>query len=116
MPGLSELEVKRCEKALAAFLGRRRPPPHVRPQLDLACRIAGQSVEILEVRPHWIHTEQKHESPVAKATYVRSRKHWRVFWMRRDLRWHGYEPHPVADTIEDVLEIVDRDEFGCFFG
>jgi Protein of unknown function (DUF3024) len=116
MAALSELEVKRCEKALAGFLVRRRPPTHIRPQLDIAYRISGQSVEIFEVRPHWIHKDQKHESPVAKATYVRTRKHWRVFWMRRDLKWHRYEPHPVAKNIEEFLEIVHRDELCCFFG
>jgi hypothetical protein len=116
MAALSELEVKRCEKALATFLVRRRPPAHIRPQLDIAYRISGQSVEIFELRPHWIHKDERHESPVAKATYVRTQKHWRIFWMRRDLKWHSYEPQPVAKSIEEFLGIVDKDELSCFFG
>jgi hypothetical protein len=36
--------------------------------------------------------------------------------MRRDLKWHSYEPQSVAKSIEEFLEIVDKDELSCFFG
>jgi Protein of unknown function (DUF3024) len=116
MAALTDIEVKRCKEALATSLVRRRPPAHIRPQLDISYRISGQSIEIFEVRPHWIHKDRKHESPVAKATYVRTQKHWRIFWMRRDLKWHSYEPQPVAKSIDEFLEIVHKDELSCFFG
>ncbi|MHB8079781.1 MAG: DUF3024 domain-containing protein [Candidatus Krumholzibacteriia bacterium] len=51
---LGEIELKRCEKALATFMDRRRPPPHIRPQLDLGRRLTGHSIEIFEVRPDWM--------------------------------------------------------------
>jgi hypothetical protein len=41
---------------------------------------------------------------------VRSQKVWKVFWMRADLRWHGYEPAPEVSSIEKFLEIVDQDK------
>ena len=46
---LTDLERRRCERDLGKFMERRRPPPHVRPQLDIGCRISGQSVEIFEI-------------------------------------------------------------------
>jgi hypothetical protein len=47
---------------------QRRPPPHIRPKLDLGFRILGHSVEIFEIRPCWRGPpDEKHESPVAKA-------------------------------------------------
>jgi hypothetical protein len=49
----SELDAARARKALDAFKVRRRPPAHVRSQLDLGLRITGQSVEIFEIRPAW---------------------------------------------------------------
>ena len=49
----NELEGKRIEKAMAAFLSVRRPPPHIRPELDIGYRLNGQSVELLEIRPQW---------------------------------------------------------------
>jgi hypothetical protein len=111
-----ELELKRWERDLAKFMERRRPPPPIRPQLDIGYRISGQSVEIFEVRPAWERPTERVEHPVAKATYVRSRNRWRVFWMRRDLKWHGYEPNPEVRSLEAFLNIVDRDEHCCFFG
>jgi len=36
--------------------------------------------------------------------------------MRRDLKWHGYEPAPEVHTLEALLHVVDRDEHCCFFG
>jgi hypothetical protein len=110
------LELKRCEKALAQFLERRRPPPHIREKLDIGYKISGHSVEIVEIRPDWQDGKTLRESPCAKATFVRTRNHWRVFWMRRDLKWHGYEPNAEVATIEAFLNVVDRDEYCCFFG
>lgn len=112
----SDLELKHCEKALAAFLERSRLPAHLRDQVDISYKITGHSVEIYEVRSGWQDPTKKMETPVAKATFVRTQDHWKVYWMRRDLKWHGYEPAPEVRTIEAFLDAVDRDEFGCFFG
>src|SRR5690606_34351648 len=112
---LSELERKRVERVLAPFMQKRRPPAHIRSELDLGYRISGQSVEIFEVRPHWSDSSQKLEHSVAKATYVRSRSIWRVYWLRADLKWHLYEPAPAVGALEAFLTLVDEDEHSCFF-
>jgi hypothetical protein len=112
----NELERKRCEKAVARFIERRRPPPHIRAKLDIAFRVQGQGVEIFEIRPHWQDNTIVLEQPVAKATYNRKKQIWKVFWQRADLKWHSYQPHPEVRTIEDFLAIVDEDEDCCFFG
>ena len=83
---LTQIELRRCEKALAQFLERRRPPAHIRDQLDIGYRLNGHNVEIFEIRPDWQDKTQKTETPVAKATFVRTKNRWRVFWMRRDLK------------------------------
>jgi hypothetical protein len=57
----------------------RRPPAHIRNELDLGYRISGQSVEIFEVRPQWDDPSQKMERPVAKATFVKTRNCWKIF-------------------------------------
>lgn len=113
---LDDLERKRIEKAMDAFLARRRPPPHIRPDLDIGYRIDGQSVEILEIRPQWDDRSIIHQYPVAKATWVRTRRKWKVFWKRADLKWHGYEPAPEVPSIERFLAVVDEDAYCCFFG
>ncbi|MBA2665474.1 MAG: DUF3024 domain-containing protein [Trueperaceae bacterium] len=96
---------------------RRRPPAEIRKELDLEHRIDGQSVEIFERRPAWRGAPgETIELSVAKATYVRSRDHWRVYWQRADLRWHRYDPAPEVRYVQSFLALVDEDAYNCFFG
>lgn len=113
---LSEFEMKRAEKAIHAFLEKRRPPAHIRHQVDIGYRINGQSVELFEVRPRWNKPEEKLEQPIAKATYVRTAEVWNVYWQRADLKWHLYEPAPQVGSLEKFLALVDEDKNACFFG
>lgn len=113
---ISEFEIKKIEKELEAFMKVRRPPAHIRNELDLGYRIEGQSVEIFEVRSQWRDPSQKTETPVAKATFVKAQNCWKIFWQRSDLKWHGYEPAPKAKSLTDFLNIVAEDKYACFFG
>lgn len=113
---LSEFELKRIAKLVDDFIQRRRPPPHLRSQVDLAFRINGQSVEIFEIRADWRDKARTLEQAVAKATYNKTKRIWISFWQRADLKWHRYKPNPEVLLIEDFLDIVQNDEFGCFFG
>ena len=113
---LSELERKRFERTVGAFVERRRPPAHIRPKLDLGYRVAGQSVEIFEIRPRWNKPTEKVEGAVAKATFVKRHRTWKVFWQRADLKWHRYDPAPEVPSLERFLELVEKDEYSCFFG
>lgn len=113
----NEFETRRLQKIVGTFIDAHRPPPHLRERLDLAFRLRGQSIEIFEVRPRWRGAPgETMEAAVAKATYVRTRDLWRVYWMRADMKWHGYPPNPEIDRIETFLDLVDRDEHACFFG
>jgi hypothetical protein len=114
---LAAIELARVRRAMDSFMQRRRPPAHIRPSVDLAFRIKDQSVELFEIRPAWRGpVDEKHESPVAKATYVRSRGVWRVFWQRRDLKWHSYDRTPEVKSVEGFASLVGEDAHACFFG
>lgn len=112
----NDLERKRVEKAVVAFIEKIRPPQRIRAKLDFGYRIKRQSVELFEIRPRWDRPEERHESPFAKATFVRTQGVWKVYWMRADLKWHGYEPVAEVAKIEDFLAVVHEDEYRCFFG
>ena len=83
---LAEIEQARVRRAMDAFMQQRRPP------------------------------DEKHESPIGKATFVRARAVWRVFWQRRDLKWHSYEPRPEVKSVEEFTSLVSKDAHACFFG
>lgn len=113
---LSEFENKRVEKLASAYIARVRPPAHIRDQLDLAFRISDQSLELFEIRPLWNDPSTKIEESQAKTTYVKKSGVWKIYWMRADLKWHGYEPVPEVGTLEEFFETVEEDAYGCFKG
>jgi hypothetical protein len=76
---LSEFEIKKCEKLVGEFVKKRRPPAHIRNKLDLGYRVKGQSVEIFELRPMWQNPDKKIEETVAKTTYIKTKKTWKVY-------------------------------------
>ena len=112
---ISEFELKRCERELEKFLAAKRPPAHIRHELDFGHRIENQSVELFEIRPEWRNPENKMELPFAKATYVKREKVWKIYWQRQDLKWHSYMPGPSVQYFEEFLSIVSEDANGCFF-
>ena len=114
--GFSQAELKRHTVTLEAFMRKRRPPEHIRDELDIAYRINGQSVEIIEIRAAWDDSGEKTEMGVAKLTYIRSRKIWKVYWLRASGKWFRYDTETVIRSLRACLEIVDHDEYGCFWG
>ena len=113
---MNDMERRRIEKSIAAFIAKRRPPVHLRDQVDLSFRFDGRSVEIFEIRARWNDPVERIEEAVAKARYVKSRDTWLVYWQRADLKWHKYGPVPEVTTIDAFLALVDEDENACFFG
>ena len=110
----SELEIKRIQKLADSFLEKRRPPAHLRKELDLGYHIDGNSIVIFEIRPVWNNPERTIEEPVAKTTYVKKSDIWKVYWQRADLKWHGYDPDPEVNR-EILVGSLMRSEF-CLFG
>lgn len=103
-------------ETLENFIDKKRPPEEIRDQVDLAYKIEDQSVIIYEQRPHWNKPDETIESPIAKTTFVKSQKHWKVFWMQSDLKWHAYKPYPTVKTIKEFVDLVDEDKYACFWG
>lgn len=113
---ISEFEIKKCEKEIEKFLIEKRPPSYLRDRLDYGYQIKNQSVELFEIRPEWGNLKEKMKIPIVKATYVKKHAIWKIYWQRRDLKWHSYEPVPSVKNFEDFLTVVKEDEYACFFG
>ena len=109
-------ELARYRNIINAYVEKRRPPMHLRDQVDLSFRIQNQSIEIFEIRPKFQDPQTMVEIPVAKTTWVRTQKVWRVFWQRADMKWHRYPPLPEAKSLEEFIDAVEADEHACFYG
>jgi hypothetical protein len=113
---LSEFEIKKVQKAVNKFLDKRRPPASIRHELDFGWRLDKHSFFLFETRPIWNNPSEYQDLDCIKATFVRTQSIWKIYWMRRDLKWHSYEPCSEVGTIEQVIDILDEDQYGCFFG
>jgi len=114
---LSEFETRRYERIISEYVEKRRPPPHIRPELDIGFRVRNQSIELFEIRPVWRgEPGEPMEHPIAKATFIKTRGIWRIFWQRADLKWHSYDPVPEVASLDDFIEIIDADPYECFYG
>jgi len=113
---ISEFELKRCDKYVSEYIAKHKPPPHVRNEVDLCFRIEDQSILIYELRSVWNQPDKKIESMVAKTTYIKKTKSWKVLWQMSDLKWHGYEPCPEVKTLEEFLALIEEDKHCCFYG
>lgn len=98
------------------YIENTRPPEEMRPQLDISYKIDGQSIIIFEIRPRCDNTAEFMECCVAKTTFIKTQKVWKIFWMRANSKWYSFEPHPAVKTLHEFVQIVDADKYGCFWG
>jgi hypothetical protein len=111
---MNELDRRRVEKQVEAFVESRRPPLEIRSQLDIGYRLEKQAVELFELRRSM--RGYRIEEDFARLVYVKSRDVWKLYWKRADLKWHRYAPLPESSRLDVLLREIDEDPNACFFG
>lgn len=113
---MSGLDRFRISKTVRVFLEELRPSdPAIRAKLDYGFVYHRQSVELIELRPRMLKRPGRIESAFAKATFVKARGLWKVYWKRGNGAWFPYEP-PTARSLNAFLKLVKADERHVFFG
>ncbi len=112
----TEHELAVNQTAMDWFFSKRRPPEHIRSQLDFGFTTDGHTVELFEIRPHWKEKTILRQHPIARIRYVRTQDQWNLYWMRGDLKWYLYEPAPLHSGLLEALMVVADDQLCCFFG
>ncbi len=98
------------------FWSKHRPPLELREQIREGQRIEGNSVVLFFDRPSFMDPKERNQDTIARAVYVKSRKVWKVYWMRADLKWHLYDPMREVTSFRAFLNLVSEDGYGCFMG
>ncbi len=111
----SEIELGRIKK-LVGGLCERRTRPDLREQLRLEYRVKSHDVTVFERRPNWDGSPGHTEINVAKLKFIRRAGEWRLLWQRADMRWHGYDPVAQGRSLSRLVDEIDEDPYGCFFG
>jgi hypothetical protein len=111
----TELELKRIDKTVGGLCRRSSPAEHA-DQLRVVYAIDGHSVSMWEERPPWRGPGEWTRMGVARFRYFRSRDEWVLYWMRRDLKWHIYDPETSKRDLRTLVRVVEVDHYGAFFG
>ena len=112
---LSQIQRAQVAKRLTALCDA-RVPPAVRDKVRLGFRFKGNEVVLFEERPAFQPPDEWREMAVAKFKYVATQGQWRLYCQHRDLRWHEYEALPAATNFGRLLDEVDDDPTGIFWG
>jgi DUF3024 family protein len=112
---LTEVQKAHVNKHLTAYCAK-RVPPAVRTKVRVGYRIERNAVILYEERPAFRPPHDWQEMVVAKFTYVGTQRRWRLYCQHRDLRWHIYQALPTASSFSDLLDEVDADPTGIFWG
>lgn len=105
------------ESIVRNFIESNRPEDlEVRKEVDLGYSYDGKIFLLFEIRPVWNDPKIKKEYAFAKIRYYQTREEWALYWMRASGKWERYEPFPESAYLDKIIEIIDEDALGCFFG
>lgn len=96
-----------CEKRVA---------PEVRDRVKLTYGFRGNSVTLYEDRVGWRDPARWTHMPIAQFRFDERTGQWTLYCADRNSRWHEYGEIEPTSRFELLLEEVDRDPTGIFFG
>jgi len=112
---ISEFELFKVEKLAKNFCANKNKNIP-RELVFIDYKMEQQNLFLLEVRPLWDNPTKKTETLIAKFTYVKKDKVWKLYWRRQNMKWQQYLPGGINQHLEPLLNIVTEDQQGCFWG
>lgn len=109
-PGLDIAAVRHfCEQ---------RVPPHALHQVRLEVEETRGAVTIVERRAPWREDigPQWTSLPIARLRHTAKTGAWTLYWRDRNQRWHRYDTIAPTPDILVLLDEIDRDPTGIFWG
>ncbi len=101
-----------------SYIQDKRPPMEMRSKLDFGFSFARNTFELFTIRPVWGNPDQNDYQKLsfAKIRYFKTEQVWKLYWQRASGKWQSYEPFPESSYIDSILECIDADTYGCFYG
>lgn len=111
-PAVPETDLARIRKWAAATF-----PDTPGIDLRIALEIDGRHVTVVELRPPWDSKDSPEwvSEPVARLTYVTSRKAWNLTIPTWDGHYRRYHPLPTG-RLSDLLAEIDEDPTFIIWG
>jgi hypothetical protein len=91
-------------------------PPAARGQVRLGFRFRGNTVTVFEERPQIWLPDAWITIVVAQFRFDSRTSKWTLYCADRNSRWHEYLNAEPTRNLDDLIEEVDRDPTGIFWG
>jgi hypothetical protein len=105
-----------AEKKIDAIL-KKRLPPWAKDQIRLSFKFRGNTATIFEHRAPWMQGDTEWSvMSAAQLRYNVKSGRWTLYCADRNSRWHEYTNVPSAKDLDGLLEEIDRDPTGIFWG
>lgn len=109
--------ISMIEVQIRSFVeAKRSKDQEIRKKLDFGYTWDGQTGILFEIRPQWNDPATILELPFAKLRFIKSSKVWKLYWMRASGKWEAYQPIPESSSLQVLLDEINHDSYGCFFG
>jgi hypothetical protein len=110
---LPALTKRLVEKTLSEYC---EVPAHIRDKLLIGYKIRGNSVTLFEGRPVYFDKSKWTQSVVAQFRYSPIDQKWTLYCADRNSRWHKYSRTKPSKIFELLLNEVEADPTGIFWG
>jgi hypothetical protein len=103
------------ESTLISY-SEQRIPPHVRDKVRLSYQFRGNTVTLSENRPVFQRQDEWTVLGIAQFRYDPGGNRWTLYWADRNFRWHKYEDLEPNEDFDRLLQEIDEDPTGIFWG
>lgn len=93
-----------------------KSPAHLRDKIFVSYEFYGSRVTIVENRPSVANPGRWTKSVVARFRYNSKLEHWTLYWANRNSKWFPYTLERPNKSLKRLLEVVERNETGIFWG
>jgi len=105
------------ESTIKKYVESIRPEDlEIRTQLDFGYSYKDGIAEIYEIRPLWDNPKEIQHHSFAKIRFYKSKQLWNLYWMRASGKWELYTPFSESTYLDKIIEVIKKDEHGCFYG
>lgn len=108
-----DLDATRVQRWCAA-----RVPEHARHQVRVECQLAARHLTIIERRAPWRddHGPEWSSIPITRLRYTATTNTWTLYWRDRNQKFHRYDLIDPSAHVDDLLDEIDKDPTGIFWG
>lgn len=95
-----------------------RVPPHALHQVRVEAVLTRGAATVVERRAPWRadYGPEWTATGIARLRYTVARGEWALYWRDRNARWHRYDLIEPSSDIAVLLDEIDQDPTGIFWG